>query len=69
MTRGNRRDPDCLHCLEPRSDHNLLSSEYFGDVLVCPGALEDNTFESLDEAEARTSAAIGEANNTSGKQH
>ena len=58
MPRTRKRDPDCLHCFEPRSDHTTFSSTEYGEVLLCPGALEDNTFESLDEAEARTAAMI-----------
>lgn len=58
MPRTRKRDHDCLHCFEPRSDHNVFTSTEYGEVLLCPGALEDNTFESLDEAEERTIAAI-----------
>jgi len=53
-----RRDPVCYQCRELRSEHNLLVSDYYGEVLLCPGALEDNMFESLDEVEAQTSAEM-----------
>jgi hypothetical protein len=55
-TRRRRHDSLCYRCRELRSEHNLLVSDYYGEALVCPGALEDNTFKSLDEVEAQTIA-------------
>ena len=52
MPRTRKRDPHCFHCSERRSDHNVFWSPGYGEMLICPGALEDNTFELGDDAEA-----------------
>ncbi len=57
-TSRRTRDLLCYRCREPRSDHNLFVSSYYGDVLLCPGVVEDNSFESLDEVERQTIAEI-----------
>jgi hypothetical protein len=53
-------DPECYHCHELKSGHNVFTSAsaYYGTVLLCPGALEDNTFAPSDEVEERTVRAI-----------
>ncbi len=35
----------CRHCRDPKSEHRILFDEAGDDYLVCPGSLEDNTFD------------------------